>query len=196
MGEGTATRERILSEALDVFARHGYEGARMEKIAAQVGINKASLYFHFKSKEELFRQLFTEIIAKYHGVLRNMLTKCSGESTEKRLVELYRDYLKYNWNNTEMDFWNRIYYFPPETMKAEIYQTTRTIGDEFTQELAAIFQEGIRRGEIRPLDPQRMAKTYYYILTCIALSVDIMSEQEGLNDMDDCFAVFWEGIRR
>lgn len=196
MGDGTITRERILAEALEAFARHGYEGARMEKIASHVGINKASLYFYFKSKEELFRQLFAGIIAKYHGDLRHMLAKCTGEPTEKRLVELYRDYVKYNWNNTEMDFWNRIYYFPPETMKAEIYQTTDTIGDEFMKELAAIFQEGIHRGEIRPLDPQRMAKTYYYILTCITLSVDIMTEQEGLRDMDDCFAVFWEGIRR
>lgn len=196
MGEGAITKERILSEALDIFARHGFEGARMEKIASQVGINKASLYFYFKSKEELFRQLFQDMIAKYRSNLKIMLADNVDQSSEKRLVELYREYLKYNWNNAEMDFWNRIYYFPPETMKSEIYRITDEICEEFIQYLTEIFQEGIRQGEIRPLDPQRMAKTYYYILTCISLSVDIMSEEEGLSDMDGCFAVFWEGIRR
>lgn len=196
MGDGTVTRERILREALEVFARHGFEGARMEKIASQVGINKASLYFYFKSKEELFRELFQSIIAKYRGNIKSILAAGADGTCGERLTGLYRDYLKYNWNNAEMDYWNRVYYFPPESMRDEIYRTTESINGEFVNDLAEIFQEGIRQGEIRPLDPQRMAKTYYYILTCISLSVDIMSEAQGLSDMDGCFAVFWEGIRR
>ena len=58
MGQGSVTKDRILQVALKLFAQHGFEGARMEKLAAEVGINKASLYFHFKSKEEIFQELF------------------------------------------------------------------------------------------------------------------------------------------
>ena len=64
MGQGADTKERIMQAALEEFSLHGFEGARMEKIASKVGINKASLYFYFKSKEQLFRELFDIIVKK------------------------------------------------------------------------------------------------------------------------------------
>lgn len=195
MRDGAKTREKILSEALSIFARHGFEGARMEQIAAQVGINKASLYFYFKSKEEIFHELFLEIIHKYRFWNKNIIDATKGLPTYQRLTGIYQKYLEDSWDNPEMDFWNRIYYFPSEVMKEEIYRTTLETEMEFLKGLTAVFDEGIRRGELRPLDPTRMAKTYYYIMTCISLSVDLFPKELGLKDMENCFAVFWEGVK-
>jgi AcrR family transcriptional regulator len=48
------TKQKILNAALKVFAREGFAAASMADIAKQVGIEKASLYYFFKNKEELF----------------------------------------------------------------------------------------------------------------------------------------------
>lgn len=48
----------ILDAASKVFMRKGYDGARMQEIADEAGINKALLHYYFRSKELLFHQIF------------------------------------------------------------------------------------------------------------------------------------------
>ena len=48
------TKERITEEALTLFAEKGYKGTSVKNIADAVGIKDASLYNHFKSKQEIF----------------------------------------------------------------------------------------------------------------------------------------------
>lgn len=48
------TKQRILSEAVKLFAQQGYEAVRVEQIAAAVGIKAPSLYKHYKSKRDIF----------------------------------------------------------------------------------------------------------------------------------------------
>jgi len=52
-------RLQIIQSAGEVFAKYGYEGARIKDIADQCGINEAILYKHFSGKEELFREFLT-----------------------------------------------------------------------------------------------------------------------------------------
>ena len=47
-------QERILTGALEVFKYKGLESATMEEIAEESGFGKASLYYYFQSKEEVF----------------------------------------------------------------------------------------------------------------------------------------------
>ena len=49
-----AKRESIVAAAIRQFAEHGYEGARVDAIAAEVGIAKGSVFAHFESKARLF----------------------------------------------------------------------------------------------------------------------------------------------
>lgn len=53
------TRERIQSVALELFAEQGYEKTSLREIAERLGVTKAALYYHFKSKEDIVRS-FTE----------------------------------------------------------------------------------------------------------------------------------------
>jgi AcrR family transcriptional regulator len=48
----------IFDAAAEVFARRGYDGARLEEIAAAAGVSKALIYEHFDGKRELFTQIF------------------------------------------------------------------------------------------------------------------------------------------
>ena len=195
MGQGAVTKERILQVALKLFAQNGFEGTRMEKIAAEVGINKASLYFHFKSKEEIFLELFHNIINNYRSKMKQIVANTKGLSTKERFIAIYQNYLEYNLNNPEMEFWNRVYYLPPSMVSQEVIQTTLETKDEFISSLSQIMEDGIRSKELRASNPQHMAMTFYYLITCIDLSSDLMSKEEAYKEMEHCFEVLWSGIK-
>ncbi len=195
MGQGLITRERIFQAALKTFAQHGFEGARMDKIAAEVGINKASLYFHFKSKEEIFRELFQDIIQKYRNKMKMIVTSSKDMPCKDRLKAIYNDYLEYNLDNAEMDFWNRVYYLPPSNLREEIISITSETKKEFVTDLTYLMEEGIQQKELRPINACHMANTFYYILTCIDLSSGLMNKEQAMKDMNHCFEVLWTGIK-
>ena len=51
------TRERILTVANELFTEQGYEGTSLREIADRLGITKAALYYHFRSKDEILTTL-------------------------------------------------------------------------------------------------------------------------------------------
>ena len=53
-------KQRILKGALEVFKLYGLEGATMDQIAQQSGFGKATLYYYFKSKEDVFSAILED----------------------------------------------------------------------------------------------------------------------------------------
>lgn len=62
-----------LEKALEVFWRHGFEGASMADLTAAMGITKPSLYASYGNKEELFRKALDLYDCKYMGFMREAL---------------------------------------------------------------------------------------------------------------------------
>lgn len=73
--ESQTTRDRILLAALELFATRSYKAASMRQIAEEVGITKASLYHHFRSKQEILEELLTPLLNELDAVL----TRAAGE---------------------------------------------------------------------------------------------------------------------
>jgi TetR/AcrR family transcriptional regulator len=67
------TRERIIDAARAIFARDGFVGAKMQEIADRVGIQRPSLFYHFKNKEALFVAAHEQIFARIEPVFRESL---------------------------------------------------------------------------------------------------------------------------
>ncbi len=67
------TRERIIDAAQAIFARDGFVGTKMQEIADRVGIQRPSLFYHFKNKEALFVAAHEQIFAKIEPVFRESL---------------------------------------------------------------------------------------------------------------------------
>jgi AcrR family transcriptional regulator len=59
------TRRAILAVARELFAAHGYAGTSVADIADRIGMSKAALYYHFRSKAEILRALLEEPVAAY-----------------------------------------------------------------------------------------------------------------------------------
>ena len=58
--DSTSTRERILAEALSLFAESGYGGASMRELARRVGVRESSLYNHFPGKAAILEAIVSE----------------------------------------------------------------------------------------------------------------------------------------
>lgn len=54
------TKKIIFKSALTVFSKNGYEGSTMDDIAEAAEVAKGTLYYHFKSKEEIFKYIIKE----------------------------------------------------------------------------------------------------------------------------------------
>lgn len=65
MTELNETEKKILDAAKKVFEAYGYTGARMQQIADEAEISKASLHYYFRSKEKLFDRIFDETMAEF-----------------------------------------------------------------------------------------------------------------------------------
>src|SRR3982750_3585673 len=66
-------RERIIDAAQAIFARDGFVGAKMQEIADRVGIQRPSLFYHFKNKEALFVAAHEQGFARIAPVFRESL---------------------------------------------------------------------------------------------------------------------------
>ena len=60
-----STKQRILDEALTLFAENGYDGTGVDLIAERVGIKGPSLYKHYRGKEEILNALIDEEEERY-----------------------------------------------------------------------------------------------------------------------------------
>ena len=95
--EAITTEEAILAAARKVFSRQGLQGARMQDIADEAGINKALLHYYFRSKEKLFEIVFREAFSKFARNVRELvMSEASFEVKIDSFVENYIDLLLEN----------------------------------------------------------------------------------------------------
>lgn len=59
-----STSEKILQCAIDMFATKGYDGVAMDVLAEYCGVNKASIYYHYRDKESLYEEAIAQLIRK------------------------------------------------------------------------------------------------------------------------------------
>jgi TetR/AcrR family transcriptional regulator len=91
-GGDRGTRARILEVAEAFFGESGYHGARLHLIARQVGIQKASLFHYFPSKESLYRAVIDEGFGETDVTIRRVLEAAGTPFDKLRLLlEAYVD---------------------------------------------------------------------------------------------------------
>ncbi len=95
--EENARLATILEAAEDVFAEQGYYHARMDAIAERAELAKGTLYYYFKSKDEIYVHLLEREIRKIHEEIRRRIT---GRETFLEILEMWIEfYLEYFENN-------------------------------------------------------------------------------------------------
>jgi len=86
----TDTEHIILNAAKEVFFKKGYDGARMQEIADEAGMNKALLHYYFRSKDKLFEAIFNDAFQKFFPrVVEKMNSDASFEEKVETFVDNY-----------------------------------------------------------------------------------------------------------
>jgi len=92
-------KARLLLSALSHFAAKGYDGVQVKEVAEEAGVSKPTLYYHFGSKEGLFRQLclvsLSSMAVRIQAMVEPILAAPvkGRESVEAACLQLSRAYL-------------------------------------------------------------------------------------------------------
>ena len=85
------TRGRIQAVALDLFAEQGYDKTSLREIAERLGVTKAALYYHFKSKEDIVRSLFEDYAREVDELIEWGGQQPRTAATRRGLLDRYLD---------------------------------------------------------------------------------------------------------
>ena len=85
------TRERIQEIALELFAEQGYEKTSLREIAERLGVTKAALYYHFRSKEDIVRSFIEDYRAELEKVIAWGASQPRTPGTRAEILARYAD---------------------------------------------------------------------------------------------------------
>ena len=85
------TRERIQAVALELFTEQGYEKTSLREIAERLGVTKAALYYHFKSKDEIVTSLVDDRLRRMDELIAWAADQPPTLATRRTLIGRYAD---------------------------------------------------------------------------------------------------------
>jgi TetR/AcrR family transcriptional regulator len=94
------TEEKIFEAATEVFVEKGMDGARMQDIADEAGINKALLHYYFRSKEKLFTAVFEMIARNLFKKFAPVLDK--NLSLEEKIRFFFKEHISFLQQNPRL----------------------------------------------------------------------------------------------
>lgn len=154
------TVQRILRAAEGIFAERGLEGARTGAIARAARVNKALLYYYFRSKEDLHRFTLELLFSQLRDQVGATLE--SSAPPHQRLLDYVSAY--FDFVSAHPNY--------PRLVQRQLMSRGPGLGgivDAFYRplhdRLAATIRAGVARGEFRDVDPRQT------VLTLVAMTV-------------------------
>lgn len=149
-----ARREQILRAARRCFIDNGYHPTRMDDIARAAELSKGGVYFHFKSKQEVFGQLVEEEFARSMQFLQNV---GHGEGSVFEKMQLIGGhYLQYF--NAAPDAPRFFIVMGEMALRDDrLSQRLLEMQSAFIDEIARLLQRGVDDGTLREVDTTAVA---------------------------------------
>lgn len=187
-------RGQILDAAEKVFARRGFHRARMDDIASESGLSKGTLYWYYRSKEDLIHALLGRIFAVPMQSAER-LKQAEGAAAE-RIQAIMQASVR------EIRRFERILplgyeFFALAARNPAVRRVLLTYYRGYQQILADLIRQGIRAGEFRPLDPDETALAAIGLIEGIALFWILDPQGVDWDRMEQAaWDLFHEGVRR
>jgi len=142
------TSEKILKTASELFAEKGYDGAIMDELCKRSGVNKASIYYHYKNKSNLYEVVLTKMFAK---VAEQVITAVSHHTTPlEKLKSFIETFAQETYQNKQM----------PAALMREIASGGKNMPilarkqmQRILQTLSSILKEGEEQQVFKQVDP-------------------------------------------
>ncbi|GAB5602261.1 TetR/AcrR family transcriptional regulator [Thermus sp. FJN-A] len=143
----TATKDRILEEAAKLFTEKGYEATSVQDLAQALGLSKAALYHHFRSKEEV---LFAISLRALEGLLEATSGAATLPDPEAALLRHMEAHARYFEEN-------RPFFVAMlqglSSLSGERRARIVALRDRYEERLRFLLKRGMEAGVFRPLDP-------------------------------------------
>jgi TetR/AcrR family transcriptional regulator, cholesterol catabolism regulator len=142
-------REEILDVAARLCAKHGYHKASMDSIAAAVGINKASLYHHFESKEAIVVAIHQSMTDRLFELNTLRTDSGGGTSPKRQLFGVVQDIVSLAESHPgQLRILFDHYRELPEAMQVQVSNTRKA----YRKIISQILKQGVASGEFGDID--------------------------------------------
>ncbi len=189
------TNEMIRYSAFKLFLENGYEATNVRDICKEVDIKAASMYFYYKSKQELFFCIYDEIYEEYIHYLKDIDLQKQNSSPKMKLYVTYRKVMDYYSRNfVKQKFLIRYHLFPPADIAQLIHERykywTGLENDVYQQ----IIQEGLN---YKILAEDRTMEEYLQeirkFLNAQLMNMILYNIKPNEAELDRIWIKFWNG---
>nr|MDT0657797.1 TetR/AcrR family transcriptional regulator [Micromonospora sp. DSM 115978] len=101
------TRSRIQAVALELFTEQGYERTSLREIAERLGVTKAALYYHFKSKDDIVNSFVSDRISRLDDLVAWAQTQPVDPAGRRAVLRRYADELFGDEQHSVMQFFEQ-----------------------------------------------------------------------------------------
>jgi AcrR family transcriptional regulator len=149
-------KHQILDAATDVFAEKGFNETRMDDIVTKSGLSKGTLYWYFKSKDEIILSIFERIFSREFRELENLVAT-EGTASERLLY--YTECVVKDVNRM-LRLMPLAYEFMSWAFRRKFVQDAfKLYMNKYMDILVPLIQQGIDSGEFHKIDPRSAAIT-------------------------------------
>ncbi|CAG0932363.1 putative HTH-type transcriptional regulator YfiR [Thermoflexales bacterium] len=145
---------QIVEAAIQVFARKGFDAARMEDIAHEAGLSIGGVYWYFKSKDEVIVGIMQAIIDADVKTLRDLLD--APGTVHERLTQYVQATITAAIETTSLCY--ELYGLALRDTK--VRRHIRAFFTTYRDVLAEFVQQGVKRGEYRKVDVNLIATMF------------------------------------
>lgn len=186
-----STQDRIKEVALILFARKGFEGTSLSDIASGVGIKKPSLYAHYKSKEDLFLGVIHKVSVDYNAFVIKTVEERRDQQPEDQLYHLLYKNTNYLRNDEMGLIFKRMMLFPPESLRADIYDMFEKTEDVMREVIKSILIKMVPEEEW-----EQVFDAYLCLLDGVFEQVFYYSPEEHQKRLENSWTLFIQGVHR
>jgi len=157
--EKQEVRTKILDAARELFSKEGYEAVTMRKIAEKIEYSATAIYFHFKDKEDLIRELCTHDFLEFAQIFLKIAKVADLRERMRRSATAYLDFALTHPNQYRLMFMT-----PPPLAPTEREDLTRGNPEQDAYAfLEANVRELVEQKLLRPelKDPALVAQTIW-----------------------------------
>jgi len=145
-------KEAVYEGAVAVLTRHGLSGTTMDRVAAESGMAKGSLYNCFRSKQELLEFVHDRAIAPLRAAIDEVVDgPLNAAEKLTAIVRLWREYLVEHQAVFE-------FLINDVAAKQRLRDTELTARASAIRQIGAIIRQGIQEGTFRPVDADAAAQ--------------------------------------
>ena len=182
------TKQRILAEAVSLFAKEGYEAVSVEQIAKAVGIKAPSLYKHYKSKRDIF-----------DSILRFMEQRDGEQAAACSLPEVPPEVMPEAYQTSSVEslitFSKQQFRYWTEDAFASSFRKMLTVEQYRSQEMSSLYQQYLGAGPLKYvadlLGSQTEALLFYGPMYLLYSVYDDTDDKTSVHAMLDAHLERW-----